>query len=71
MAIVLTFIDASARTQGVPLHLASYLVSIANAGSAIGRLASGILADRIGASNTLQNPTHIHPLSSIFSDHRN
>jgi len=53
MAIVLTFIDASARTQEVPLHLTPYLVSIANAGSAIGRLASGILADRIGPINVM------------------
>jgi MFS family permease len=48
---VLTFIDASAPSQGVPTHLSTYLVAIANAGSAIGRLSSGILADRIGASS--------------------
>ncbi|KAH9955222.1 MFS general substrate transporter [Russula dissimulans] len=50
---VLTFIDASARTQDVPPHLASYLVAIANAGSAIGRLSSGILADRVGPINVM------------------
>jgi len=48
---VLIFIDASAPTQGVPPHLSSYLVAIANAGSAIGRLSSGILADRVGTSS--------------------
>jgi MCP family monocarboxylic acid transporter-like MFS transporter 10 len=48
---VLTFIDASGPSQDIPLHLSSYLVAIANAGSAIGRLSSGILADRVGASS--------------------
>ena len=47
---MLTFIDASAPSQGVPPRLSTYLVAIANAGSAIGRLSSGILADRVGAS---------------------
>jgi MCP family monocarboxylic acid transporter-like MFS transporter 10 len=55
---VLTFIDASGPSQDIPLHLSSYLVAIANAGSAIGRLSSGILADRVGASSP--------PLSSYF-----
>ena len=47
--IVLTFIDASAPSQGVPRHLSSYLVAIANAGSGVGRLSCGLIADRIGA----------------------
>ncbi|KAI9459461.1 MFS general substrate transporter [Lactarius psammicola] len=50
---VLTFIDASAPSQGVPESFSSYLVSIANAGNAVGRLTSGILADRLGALNVM------------------
>jgi len=50
---VLTFIDASGPSQDIPLHLSSYLVAIANAGSAIGRLSSGILADRVGPLNVM------------------
>lgn len=45
-----TFIDTSAPSQGVPDNLSTYLVSISNAGSAIGRIIGGILADRIGTS---------------------
>jgi MCP family monocarboxylic acid transporter-like MFS transporter 10 len=45
---VLTFIDASAPSQGVSGHISSYLVAIANAGSGVGRLACGFIADRIG-----------------------
>ena len=50
---VLTFIDASAHSQGVPESISFYLVSIANAGNAAGRLASGILADQFGTSSSL------------------
>jgi hypothetical protein len=49
---VLTFIDASAPSQGVPESFSSYLVSIANAGNAVGRLAGGILADKFGTSHS-------------------
>ncbi|KAH9981764.1 MFS general substrate transporter [Russula compacta] len=55
--LVLIFIDANAPSQGVPDHLSSYLVSIANAGSAIGRLSGGILADRIGVMNVMTPAT--------------
>ena len=47
------FIDASAPSQGVPESFSPYLVSIANAGNAVGRLSSGILADRFGTSSSL------------------
>ncbi|KAH9180805.1 MFS general substrate transporter [Lactarius sanguifluus] len=50
---VLTFIDASAPSQGVPESFSSYLVSITNAGSAVGRLASGFLADQFGPINVM------------------
>ncbi|KAF8488310.1 MFS general substrate transporter [Russula emetica] len=50
---VLTFIDASAPSQGVSGHLSSYLVAIANAGSGVGRLSCGFIADRIGPLNVM------------------
>ncbi|KAI0050889.1 MFS general substrate transporter [Auriscalpium vulgare] len=45
---VLTYIDASAPSQGVTGDLPFYLISIANVGSGFGRLASGFAADRVG-----------------------
>ncbi|KAI0086146.1 MFS general substrate transporter [Irpex rosettiformis] len=45
---VLTYIDASASFAGIDDNFSFYLVSIANAGSAIGRLASGFGADIFG-----------------------
>jgi MCP family monocarboxylic acid transporter-like MFS transporter 10 len=50
---VLTFIDASAPSQGVPESLSSYLVSATNAGNAVGRLTGGVLADRLGPINVM------------------
>jgi hypothetical protein len=50
----LTFIDVSAPSQGVSDRLSSYLVAIANAGSAVGRLSGGIIADHIGTCPTLK-----------------
>jgi MCP family monocarboxylic acid transporter-like MFS transporter 10 len=46
---VLTFIEASAVFVGIPDSKAFYLVSIANAASAVGRIGSGFAADRWGA----------------------
>jgi MCP family monocarboxylic acid transporter-like MFS transporter 10 len=59
---VLTFIDASATSRGVPESLSFYLVSAANAGNAIGRLSSGVLADQFGTSASPRPPvlTHLH-----------
>ncbi|KAI0263412.1 MFS general substrate transporter, partial [Gloeopeniophorella convolvens] len=54
---VLTFINASAPSQGVSGDLSFYLVSIANAGSTVGRLASGIIADRVGAMTVMAPAT--------------
>jgi len=50
---VLTFIDASAPSQGVPESLSSYLVAAANAGNAVGRLSSGVLGDKFGPTNVM------------------
>lgn len=49
----LIFIGASAPSQGASLHLSSYLVAIANAGSGVGRLSCGFLADQVGAMNVM------------------
>jgi len=54
---VFTFVDASAPSQGVPESFSSYLLSIANAGNAVGRLASGLLADRFGPINVMMPAT--------------
>jgi MFS transporter, MCT family, solute carrier family 16 (monocarboxylic acid transporters), member 10 len=45
---VLTYIDVSATFKGVSPDFAFYLVSIANAASAVGRIMCGVLADRFG-----------------------
>ncbi|KAM5538093.1 hypothetical protein V8D89_008290 [Ganoderma adspersum] len=50
---VLTYIDVSAPLVGVPDDLAFYLVAIANACSAIGRVGGGLLSDRIGPLNVM------------------
>ncbi|KAI1788361.1 MFS general substrate transporter [Ganoderma leucocontextum] len=43
---VLTYIDVSAASAGVPDDLAFYLLAIANACSAVGRVGGGMLSDR-------------------------
>ena len=45
----LTYIDLSATTAGISPEFSFYLLSIANAGSGVGRIVSGILADKFGA----------------------
>ena len=45
---VLTYIDVSAVEAGVPDDLAFYLLAIANACSAVGRITGGVLSDRAG-----------------------
>lgn len=57
--LVLTFIVASAPSQGVPESFSPYLVSIIGAGNAIGRIVSGLLADYFGTSL----PSLPYPLS--------
>ncbi|TFY71554.1 hypothetical protein EVG20_g1440 [Dentipellis fragilis] len=50
---VLTYIDASALSQGVSKSYAFYLVAISNAPSGLGRIVTGVLADRIGPMNIM------------------
>ena len=45
---VLTYIDLSATTIGISPEFSFYLVSIANAGSGVGRISAGLLADKLG-----------------------
>jgi MFS transporter, MCT family, solute carrier family 16 (monocarboxylic acid transporters), member 10 len=47
---VLTYIDVSAVSFGISENFAFYLVAIANAASAVGRLSAGVLADKAGES---------------------
>jgi MFS family permease len=46
---VLTYIDLSAIAVGISPGFSFYLLSIANAGSGLGRIVSGILGDKLGA----------------------
>ncbi|KAJ7072762.1 major facilitator superfamily domain-containing protein [Mycena amicta] len=50
---VLTYIDVSATSVGVPSDFSFYLVSIANAASLLGRISSGVATDRFGVINIL------------------
>ena len=44
----LTYIDLSATAVGISPEFSFYLVSIANAGSGLGRISSGFFADKFG-----------------------
>ena len=46
---MLTYIDLSATEIGISPKFSFYLISIANAGSGLGRISSGFLADKFGA----------------------
>ncbi|KZT69233.1 MFS general substrate transporter [Daedalea quercina L-15889] len=50
---VLTYIDVSAEGTSVPANLSFYLLPIANAGSLVGRVAGGFLADEFGPLNVI------------------
>ncbi|KAL1743145.1 major facilitator superfamily domain-containing protein [Schizophyllum fasciatum] len=50
---VLTYIDVSATKAGVSEDFSFYLVSIANASSAFGRLIAGLFTDKYGAVNLM------------------
>ncbi|KAL0576987.1 hypothetical protein V5O48_004997 [Marasmius crinis-equi] len=56
---VLTYIDVSAVSVGVSDDISFYLVSIANGSSGLGRLAAGLLVDRIGAINFIAPTTFL------------
>ncbi|KAF9646429.1 MFS general substrate transporter [Thelephora ganbajun] len=48
---LLTYIDLSAIAVGIPPEFSFYLLSITNAASGFGRIASGRLGDKLGALN--------------------
>ncbi|KAI0035057.1 MFS general substrate transporter [Vararia minispora EC-137] len=50
---VLSFINASAPTQGVSSNLVPYMVALGNTGSAVGRLITGMLGDKYGIMNIM------------------
>ncbi|KIY61531.1 MFS general substrate transporter [Cylindrobasidium torrendii FP15055 ss-10] len=50
---VLTYIDVSATSVGIPAEFSFYLVSIANAGSGVGRYCAGLLCDMYGPMNVM------------------
>ncbi|KAL4063341.1 MFS general substrate transporter [Scleroderma citrinum] len=51
--VPLIYIDLSGQASGLSPNFTFYLIAIANCASLIGRLSSGILADRYGALNAL------------------
>ncbi|KAI0923690.1 hypothetical protein AcW1_006580 [Taiwanofungus camphoratus] len=56
---VLTYIDVSAAATGVPANLSFYLLPIANVGSMFGRVAGGLISDRIGPLNVVTPATFV------------
>ncbi|KAL1947828.1 hypothetical protein VTO73DRAFT_13552 [Trametes versicolor] len=56
---VLTYIDVSAVSKGIDPNFSFYLLAIANACSAIGRILGGLLADRIGPLTVMTPATFI------------
>ncbi|KAF7293250.1 MFS general substrate transporter [Mycena chlorophos] len=53
IAPVLTYIDVSATKAGIAPSFDVYLVSVANASSGVGRIFTGVLADRIGCMTVM------------------
>ncbi|TBU50236.1 MFS general substrate transporter [Dichomitus squalens] len=56
---VLTYIDVSAVSEGVPENFAFYLLAIANACSAVGRIVGGTLSDYTGPLNIMTPATFL------------
>ncbi|KAI0332536.1 MFS general substrate transporter [Cubamyces sp. BRFM 1775] len=56
---VLTYIDVSAASEGIDPNFSFYLLAIANACSAVGRLSGGLLADRIGPLTVMTPATFV------------
>ncbi|KAF7297970.1 MFS domain-containing protein [Mycena chlorophos] len=50
---VLTYIDVSAASVGIPTEFSFYLVSIANSASLFGRISAGFATDKFGVINTV------------------
>ncbi|KAF9001736.1 major facilitator superfamily domain-containing protein [Cyathus striatus] len=54
---VLTYVDVGAIKIGISPDFSFYLVSMANAGSGVGRLITGLLVDRVGPVNVIMPMT--------------
>lgn len=61
----LTYISVSAVAIGVSKDFLFYIIAIANAASAFGRVSSGLLADKIGALNTMAVFTTVTGITTI------
>lgn len=61
----LTYISVSAVTIGASKGFSFYIIAIANAASAFGRLSSGLLGDKIGALNTMVIYTAITGITTV------
>ena len=55
----MTYIDVSAASEGIDPNFSFYLLAIANACSAVGRLSGGLLADRIGPLTVMTPATFV------------
>jgi len=63
--VPLIYLDLSGQAAGLSPNFTFCLISVANCSSLIGRLSSGILADRYGALNTLIPAVLISSLMSF------
>ncbi|KAG1890890.1 MFS general substrate transporter [Suillus subluteus] len=61
----LTYISVSVIAIGVSKDFSFYIIAIANAASAFGRVSSGLLGDKIGALNTMAIFTAITGITTI------
>ncbi|TFK95900.1 MFS general substrate transporter [Pterulicium gracile] len=66
---MLTYLDISATRVGIDPDFSFYLLSILNAGSLLGRLASGPLMDRFGCINTIGPLTMLSSIMTIAWPH--
>ncbi|KAG1782385.1 MFS general substrate transporter [Suillus placidus] len=63
--IILTYLSVSAVAIGVSKDFSFYIIAIANAASAFGRVTSGLLADKIGALTTMAVFTAVTGITTI------
>ncbi|OJA10304.1 hypothetical protein AZE42_05556 [Rhizopogon vesiculosus] len=67
--VLLTYISVSAVEIGISGDFVFYIISISNAGSAVGRLLTGIIGDKIGAINTIAPFTALAGIMTIVWPH--
>ena len=59
----MTYLTLSAVDAGLNATLSFYLLAILNATSTLGRVSSGVLADRYGTSKLSREPHYVIPYS--------